>query len=76
MALKIKLVRFGRKKRPSYRIVVAEERSKVTGNIVAALGYYNPGMKPPKIEVDREALNKWITAGSQPTESVRKLLNL
>ena len=76
MATKIKLVRHGRKKRPSYRIVVAEERSKVTGMVIDTLGYYDPQVTPPKISVNRQLLKKWLSNGSQPTESVRKLLKL
>lgn len=74
--LKIKLVRFGRKKRPTYRIAVAEERSKVTGKVIEALGFYNPNIKPPKLSVKEDLLKKWLSRGTQPTESVRKLLNL
>jgi len=74
--LKIKLVRSGRKKSPSYRIVIAPLRSKITGKIVTSLGYYNPQDTPPKLSVDRATLNKWLRVGTQPTESVRKLLKL
>lgn len=74
--IKIKLVRFGRKKKPSFRIVVAEERSKVTGRIIEYIGYYNPQEVPPKIKIKEEALKKWLSLGTQPTPSVRKLLKL
>lgn len=76
MALKIKLVRFGRIKKPTYRIVVAEQRSKVTGKIIESLGFYNPENKKEKLSVNQELLKKWLVHGSQPTASVRKLLNL
>lgn len=74
--LKIKLVRFGRKKNPTYRIAVAEERSKATGKVIESLGFYNPSVKPPKLSVKNELLKKWLGKGTQPTPSVRKLLNL
>ena len=76
MSLKIKLVRVGRKKRPFYRIVVAEERSKVTGKVVDTLGYYDPQINPPKIQINQEQLNKWLNHGSRPTAAVKKLLNI
>ncbi|OGG16757.1 30S ribosomal protein S16 [Candidatus Gottesmanbacteria bacterium RIFCSPHIGHO2_02_FULL_39_14] len=75
MALAIKLVKHGRKKRVSYRIVVAEKRSKITGSVVARLGFYDPNGKP-NIVVNKEELNKWLSRGVHPTNSVKKLLNL
>lgn len=74
--IKIKLARHGRKKMPSYRIVVAEEHSKVTGRVIDTIGYYNPEYNPPKISVNQELLKKWLSQGCQPTDAVRKLLKL
>ncbi|OGG03352.1 30S ribosomal protein S16 [Candidatus Gottesmanbacteria bacterium RBG_16_37_8] len=76
MATVIKLVRHGRKKRPSYRIVVAEKRSKVTGAVKGTIGFYDPSVNPPKIEVNQNELKKWLSVGSKPTDSVKKLLKL
>ena len=73
MSLKLKLSRVGRTSLASYRIVVAEERSKRNGKVVATLGYYNPKSTPV---VDRMELKKWISQGAKPTLSVKKLLAL
>lgn len=72
--LSIRLTRMGAKKRPFYRIVVAERRSKRDGKFVEALGYYDPRRDPAEIKLDRERLNYWIERGAQPTETVRSLI--
>jgi small subunit ribosomal protein S16 len=64
----------GAKKKPFYRIVVAERRSKRDGKFVEALGYYDPRRNPAEIKLDRERLNYWIERGAQPTETVRSLI--
>lgn len=76
MSAKIKLVRLGRKKRPFFRIVVAETRDKLRGKVVETLGFYDPLTTPHKIEINKEALKKWLSLGVQPTDSVRKLLKI
>ncbi|MFH0774495.1 MAG: 30S ribosomal protein S16 [bacterium] len=70
--VKIRLKRFGVKKRPSYRIVVINEREKRDGKTIAEIGYYNPIEK--KSFVDIEKADEWIKKGAQPTERVEKLL--
>jgi small subunit ribosomal protein S16 len=70
--VKIRLKRFGVKKRPSYRIVVMNEREKRDGKTIAEIGFYNPIEK--KNFVDVEKANEWIKKGAQPTERVEKLL--
>lgn len=72
--LAIKLTRMGAKKRPFYRIVVAEKRSRRDGRYVEALGYYDPGKEPAEIKIDRERVTFWIEQGAQPTDTVRQLL--
>jgi small subunit ribosomal protein S16 len=64
----------GAKKRPFYRIVVMEKRSKRDGRFVEALGYYDPGKQPAEISLDRERVGFWIGRGAQPTETVRRLI--
>jgi small subunit ribosomal protein S16 len=64
----------GAKKRPFYRIVVAEKRSRRDGRYVEALGYYDPGKEPAEIKIDRERVTFWIEQGAQPTDTVRQLL--
>ena len=70
--LAIKLKRIGKKKQPSYRIVVAEKRSKANGGFVEDLGYFNPHSKEKRIEGER--VKHWIQSGAQPTETVHNLL--
>lgn len=74
--LKIKLTRTGRKKMPSYRIVVAEKRSKLSGRVVDTLGYYNPSISPSALKINQKLLEKWLKNGAQMTLSVKKLLKL
>ena len=71
--LKIKLTRTGKKKQPSYRIVIAEARSKRDGKFVENLGTYNPLQKKTKVKINRERFDYWIKKGAQPTETVRRL---
>ncbi len=72
--VKIKLSPIGKKRAIKYRVVVAEENSKVTGPIVDLLGYYLP--KEKKLEIDRAKLKDWIVKGAQPTASVRKICKI
>jgi small subunit ribosomal protein S16 len=64
----------GAKKRPFYRIVVTEKRSKRDGRFVEILGYYDPGKQPAEVKINRERVDLWIARGAQPTETVRRLL--
>ncbi|KKU56097.1 30S ribosomal protein S16 [Candidatus Amesbacteria bacterium RIFCSPLOWO2_02_FULL_48_11] len=70
--LKIKLMPVGKKNARQYRIVVAEENSKLTGKVTAFLGFYHPRSR--EIQVDNTRMKSWINRGAQPTPSVRKLL--
>ncbi|HHV54050.1 MAG TPA: 30S ribosomal protein S16 [Firmicutes bacterium] len=74
MAVRIRLKRFGAKKQPSYRFVVADSREARNGKYIEALGYYNPMTEPATIVVDAEKTREWIKNGALPTESVRMLL--
>ncbi len=76
MAVKIRLQRKGRKKRPFYHIVVADARSPRDGRFIAKLGSYNPMTKPATIDIDRELAYDWLTKGAQPTDTVRAILRL
>jgi small subunit ribosomal protein S16 len=64
----------GAKKKPFYRIVVAEKRSKRDGRVVESVGYYDPCRKPADVKLDRQRLNYWIERGAQPSETVRSLM--
>ena len=71
MAVKIRLKRMGAKKKPFYRIVVADSRSPRDGRFIEQLGYYDPINKDTKI--DTEKAQDWMSKGAQPTETVRAL---
>lgn len=74
MPVKIRLTRTGKKKQPTYRIVVAESSSPRDGRVIEYLGWYNPRVEPSDIHVDEEKTLKWLKNGAQPTDSVASLL--
>ena len=76
MAVKIRLARHGAKGAPFYRIVVADARSPRDGRFIDRLGTYNPRPQPSEIEVDVEKAREWLGKGAQPTDQVRKLLEI
>jgi small subunit ribosomal protein S16 len=74
MAVKMRLRRMGAKKAPFYRIVVADSRSPRDGKFIEEIGYYNPLTEPVEVKVNEEKVNKWLSNGAQPTETVKRLL--
>lgn len=76
MATRIRLKRMGKRSNPFFRIVVTERREKRDGKVLATLGFYNPKTAPPTIKVDKKLLESWQKNGAQPSDPVRKLLNL
>ncbi len=70
MAVRIRLARFGKKKKPSYRIVVTDSRRKRDGKYIEAIGYYQPGAPGKPIYVNLERYEYWRSVGAQPTEAV------
>ena len=74
MSLKIRLARAGAKKRPFYRIVVADSRSPRDGRFIETIGRYNAQTDPSTIVLDEERVRHWLARGAQPSDSVRKLL--
>ena len=72
--LSIRLTRMGAKKKPFYRIIVTEKRSKRDGRFIEAVGYYDPCRNPANVKLDRERINYWIERGAQPTETVRSII--
>ena len=72
--VKLRLRRIGKKKQPIYKIVVADSRSSRTGNIIEAIGQYNPLLNPIGIEVKEPRLFLWLKRGAQPTDTLRSLL--
>jgi small subunit ribosomal protein S16 len=74
MAVKIRLKRMGMKKKPFYRVVVADERSPRDGRFIEEIGTYNPMTQPAEIKIDNEKAVQWMKNGAQPTDTVRILL--
>jgi len=75
VATKIRLLRMGRKKRPFYRIVVADSKAKRDGSFVDIVGYYNPLPDPAEVKIDEEKALKWLGTGAIPTDTVRSLFS-
>ncbi|MDK2919296.1 MAG: small subunit ribosomal protein [Candidatus Petromonas sp.] len=73
MAVKIRLRRMGAKKRPFYRIVVADSRSPRDGRFIEEIGYYNPVSEPVEIKIDDEKAVNWLKNGAQPTQTIKDL---
>lgn len=73
MAVKIRLTRMGAKKKPFYRIVVADSRSPRDGRFIEEIGYYNPISEPKEIVIDDEKAIKWLNSGAKPTDTVNYL---
>ena len=74
MSVKIRLKRVGKKKAPTYRVVVADSRSPRDGRIIENIGWYNQLVEPSAIHIDEEKAFKWLSVGAQPTDSVTSLL--
>ncbi len=72
--VKIRLKRMGMKKKPFYRVVVADERASRDGRFIDEIGYYNPVANPVELKIDNEKAQQWIKNGAQPTDTVRGLL--
>ena len=70
----IRLRRAGSKKRPFFRIVVADSRGACDSSFVEILGHYNPRTKPAIVKVDAERVQYWLQHGAQPSDSVRTLM--
>jgi len=76
LAVKIRLMRVGKKKQPTYRIVVADGRSPRDGRFIEILGQYAPRQEPSVVNIDNERALHWLRNGAQPTETVAKLLHI
>ncbi|MCD6521343.1 30S ribosomal protein S16 [Candidatus Calescamantes bacterium] len=74
MAVRIRLLRMGRKHYPFYRIVAADSRSPRDGKYLEEIGYYDPNTEPPKVKIDEEKLQNWLKKGAQLTSAVKSLL--
>ena len=74
MALVIRLRRHGSRKRPYFRIVVADSRSPRDGRFVEQIGTYDPAFDPPRVALKKEPAERWLKAGAKPSDTVRKLI--
>jgi small subunit ribosomal protein S16 len=75
MATRIRLRRLGSKKRPFYRVVVADQRAPRDGRFIEAIGKYHPLSDPSLIEIDEERALHWLRVGAQPSNQVRNLMS-
>ena len=76
MSVKIRLMRVGKKKQPTYRVVVADERSPRDGRFIEIIGQYAPRQDPSSINVDNARALHWLQHGAVPTESASKILDI
>ncbi|MFN0026508.1 MAG: 30S ribosomal protein S16 [Acidimicrobiales bacterium] len=76
MAVKLRLMRMGKKKQPTYRVVAADGRSPRDGRFIEIVGSYDPRQEPSGITIDNDKAVRWLRQGAQPTETVAKLLKI
>lgn len=76
MTVKLRLMRMGKKRQPTYRIVAADSRSPRDGRFIEIVGTYAPRAEPSVVQVDNDKAVSWLAKGAQPTETVRKLLEI
>ncbi len=74
MAVKMRLKRIGAKKKPFYRVVVADSRFPRDGRFIEEIGTYDPLSDPFKVKIDSEKAKNWLKNGAQPTDTVKSLL--
>jgi small subunit ribosomal protein S16 len=74
--VKLRLMRMGKTKQPTYRIVAADARSPRNGRFIEIVGHYDPRREPSAITVDNDKAVAWLQKGAQPTEAVAKLLKI
>ncbi len=75
MAVKIRLRRMGSKKKPFYRIVVADSRSPRDGRFIEILGHYDPKLEEKSVKINKESALNWLHQGAQPSDTVRNILS-
>jgi small subunit ribosomal protein S16 len=74
MAVKLRLMRMGKKKQPVYRVVAADSRSPRDGRFIEILGTYEPRVEPSRVIIDNDKVVRWLREGAQPTDTVARLL--
>ena len=75
MAVRIRLQRHGKKRRPFYRLVAADSRSQRDGRFIERIGYYDPMTDPANIVIDTEKALKWLRTGAQPSNTAKDLMS-
>jgi len=75
LAVSIRLMRMGSKKRAFYRIVVADKRAKYGGRFIEKIGHYDPHNDPPETVLDEERALYWLGVGAQPSDTVRNIFS-
>ncbi len=76
MAVKLRLMRMGKKKQPTYRVVAADGRAPRDGRFIEIVGTYEPRAEPSVVKIDNAKAVDWLRKGAQPTERVEKLLKI
>ena len=76
MAVKLRLMRVGKKKQPTYRVVAADSRSPRNGRFIEIVGTYQPRLEPSGVVIDNDKALKWLRNGAQPTDTVERLLKI
>jgi small subunit ribosomal protein S16 len=76
MAVKLRLMRMGKTKQPTYRVVAADARSPRDGRFIEIVGTYQPRSEPSVVNIDNTKALAWLRQGAQPTERVQKLLEI
>lgn len=76
MAVKLRLMRMGKKKQPTYRLVAADSRSPRDGRFIEIVGTYDPRAEPSTVRIDNDKAVGWLRKGAQPTDPARKLLEI
>lgn len=75
MSVKIRMRRMGSKRKPFYRVVVADSRMPRDGRFIEEVGYYNPLTNPAEVKLEEDKVFDWLEKGAQPSDTVRSLLS-
>ncbi len=76
MAVRLRLMRMGKKKQPTYRVVAADSRSPRDGRFIEIIGTYQPRLEPSGVKIDNGRAVHWLNNGAQPSDTVEKLLKI
>ncbi len=76
MAVKLRLMRVGKKKQPTYRLVASDSRSPRDGRFIEIVGIYDPRAEPSAVRIDNDKAVGWLRQGAQPSDRARKLLEI